>query len=157
MMKYWNDPAVLSKLGGAMGDVFDFEALMPGGAGGGGGEEGEEGDEAEGEEVPNLHSAASEGESWFLGEGRGWLCLRAVGEVVGAGQEPGSAVAQWGLLQALAACAGQRAPRAADVRRGRALRCAAAWGLTAAGCDNRHGRQPVFWHGVKAALLCSTP
>ncbi|KIY99706.1 Ankyrin repeat domain-containing protein 2 [Monoraphidium neglectum] len=68
MMKYWNDPAVLSKLGGAMGDVFDFEALMPGGAGGGGGEEGEEGDEAEGEEVPNLHSAASEGDAAKLKE-----------------------------------------------------------------------------------------
>ncbi|KAI8462296.1 MAG: ankyrin repeat-containing domain protein [Monoraphidium minutum] len=63
MMKYWNDPAVLSKLGGAMGDVFDFEALMPGAAGGA-----EEGDEAEGEEVPNLHSAASEGDAAKLRE-----------------------------------------------------------------------------------------
>lgn len=57
--RYWNDPEVLGKLGKAMGDVFD----MPGGALPG--MEGEEGDEEQGEEdedeVPNLHSAASEG------------------------------------------------------------------------------------------------
>lgn len=50
--RYWNDPAVLQKLGGAMGDVFDFEALT--------GAEGEEGEEAE-EEEPTVHSAASDG------------------------------------------------------------------------------------------------
>ncbi|GBF91654.1 hypothetical protein Rsub_03958 [Raphidocelis subcapitata] len=65
MMKYWNDPSVLSKLGSAMGDVFDFEALLPGAAAGAG-EEGE--GEEEGEEVPNLLSAASEGDASKLRE-----------------------------------------------------------------------------------------
>ena len=68
MMKYWNDPAVLQKLGGAMGDVFDFEAL----AGGAGGEEGEEGEGEEGEEgEATLHTAASDGEQFVFLSGLG--------------------------------------------------------------------------------------
>jgi hypothetical protein len=70
---------VLSKLGGAMGDMFDFEALMPGAAG-------EEGDEAEGEEVPNLHSAASEGERRGRRNGAGLVGCTAAA----AGQQQGS-------------------------------------------------------------------
>lgn len=60
-----------------MGDVFDFEGLVPGAAGE------EEGDEAEGEEVANLHSAASEGE-WGLVStpGEGYSAL-----LVGVGAE----------------------------------------------------------------------
>jgi hypothetical protein len=69
--RYWNDPAVLKKLGAAMGDVFDFNALV--GAEGRPEDEDEDEDEAE----PNLHTAASDGtgkgtegaehagESWF--------------------------------------------------------------------------------------------
>jgi len=48
-----------------MGDVFDFEALMPGAAGAEGEGDAEEGDA---EEVPNLHSAASEGDAAKLKE-----------------------------------------------------------------------------------------
>lgn len=62
MMKYWNDPAVLKKLGGAMGDVFDFNALV-----GAADAEGEEA-EAEGEEVANLHTAASDGDADLVRE-----------------------------------------------------------------------------------------
>jgi hypothetical protein len=64
MMKYWNDPAVLQKLGGAMGDMFDFDALLPGGAEGA--EEGEGEEEEEGE--PGLHSAATDGDADKLKE-----------------------------------------------------------------------------------------
>jgi len=55
MMKYWNDPNVLQKLGQAMGGAFD---LPPGeeGAVPEGDEEGEE------EEEANLHAAASAGD-----------------------------------------------------------------------------------------------
>lgn len=55
MMKYWNDPEVLSKLGKAMGSAFD----MPGGEGAIA--EGEE-EYEEGESEPTVHSAASEGD-----------------------------------------------------------------------------------------------
>jgi hypothetical protein len=59
--RYWNDPAILQKLGGAMGDVLDFEAMLGGLPGAGGAEEDEEEEGAE-EEVQNLHTAASDGE-----------------------------------------------------------------------------------------------
>lgn len=58
---------MLSKLGSAMGDVFDFEALLPPPGAGAGEEEGEE----EGEEVANLLSAASEGARGGIGMGMG--------------------------------------------------------------------------------------
>eukprot|EP00878_Enallax_costatus_P000502 GHUV01000596.1.p1 GENE.GHUV01000596.1~~GHUV01000596.1.p1 ORF type:complete len:328 (+),score=157.40 GHUV01000596.1:205-1188(+) len=61
MMKYWNDPEVLKKLGGAMGDVFDFQAMLGEGAEGAeGAAEGDEAAEEEEEEV-NVHTAASDG------------------------------------------------------------------------------------------------
>ncbi|KAG1681352.1 hypothetical protein FOA52_007400 [Chlamydomonas sp. UWO 241] len=62
MMKYWNDPAMLEKLGKAMnGTGFDFAALAAQGAGGAAQEE--EGEhEPEEEEEENLHSAASAGD-----------------------------------------------------------------------------------------------
>lgn len=55
---------MLKKLGSAMGDVFDFGAML------GEGEEGAEeaaADEEEEEEEPNLHAAASDGECWGRG------------------------------------------------------------------------------------------
>jgi hypothetical protein len=55
MMKYWNNPEVLKKLGETMGGVFDFQALLGEGAAGD-----EEEEEAEEEEI-NLHAAASDG------------------------------------------------------------------------------------------------
>jgi hypothetical protein len=57
--RYWNDPAVLKKLGESMGDIFDMNAML----GGAGEAEGEaaEGEEEE-EEEANLHTAASDGE-----------------------------------------------------------------------------------------------
>lgn len=61
MMKYWNDPAVLQKLGGAMGDVFDFQAMLGDGAEGAEGEQAEGEQEEEEEEEANVHSAASDG------------------------------------------------------------------------------------------------
>mmetsp|Transcript_10419 Transcript_10419/g.18152 ORF Transcript_10419/g.18152 Transcript_10419/m.18152 type:complete len:338 (+) Transcript_10419:32-1045(+) len=57
MMKYWNDPEMLAKLGSRMGNVFDVP-----GAEGVAGALGEE-EEAEGEEEVNLHSAASAGDA----------------------------------------------------------------------------------------------
>lgn len=56
MMKYWNDPEVLSKISKAMGGAFE----LPEGEGGEGEEEEEEGEEEE--ELPNVHSAASGGD-----------------------------------------------------------------------------------------------
>jgi len=65
MMKYWNDPEMMQKLGKAMGGSgFDLGALgMPGmpGIPGTVGEEGEE-EEQEDEEEDNLHAAASAGD-----------------------------------------------------------------------------------------------
>lgn len=55
----WNNPEVLSKLGKAMGGVFDFAGALEGG------EEGaEEGEEGEGEGEETVHGAASAGEFW---------------------------------------------------------------------------------------------
>lgn len=60
MMKYWNDPEVLSKLGKAMGGAFP---MPPNIAGGAAPAEEEAAEEAEGEEEsPSLHSAASNGD-----------------------------------------------------------------------------------------------
>ena len=72
MMKYWNDPAVLSKLGRAMGGDAGLAALgggggalaaLGGGAAGGAEEEDEEDEEEDEEEGEvTLHSAASAGD-----------------------------------------------------------------------------------------------
>jgi hypothetical protein len=73
MMKYWNDPSVLAKLGRAMGGDAGLAALGAGGplgalGGVGGGAGGEEEDEEEDEEEEEedgeltLHSAASTGD-----------------------------------------------------------------------------------------------
>jgi hypothetical protein len=82
-----------------MGDVFDFEALMPGAAG----EEGAE--EAEGEEVPNLHSAASEGACTAarLGPGRFEQALGVDREETGWACFPASAAAQDRVRRAMRA------------------------------------------------------
>lgn len=56
MMKYWNNPEVLSKLGKAMGDVME----LPGVEGGAEGEDGEEGEEEEVDDT--VHGAASAGD-----------------------------------------------------------------------------------------------
>jgi hypothetical protein len=62
MMKYWNDPEVLKKLGGAMGGAFDFQAMLGEAGAGEEGAEGEAaGEEEEEEEEVNLHTAASDG------------------------------------------------------------------------------------------------
>jgi hypothetical protein len=58
MMKYWNNPEVLKKLGDTMGGVFDFQALL--GEGAEGAAEDDEEQEEEEEEI-NLHAAASDG------------------------------------------------------------------------------------------------
>jgi hypothetical protein len=58
--RYWNDPAVLKKLGESMGDVFDLSGML-GEGGAGEGAEAAEGEEEE-EEEANLHTAASDGE-----------------------------------------------------------------------------------------------
>ncbi len=59
----WNNPEVLSKLGRAMGNVFELP----------GAEEGEEGEGEEGEAVEEtVHGAASAGGSRGLGEGGCW-------------------------------------------------------------------------------------
>eukprot|EP00192_Tetraselmis_astigmatica_P014099 CAMPEP_0117672698 /NCGR_PEP_ID=MMETSP0804-20121206/14055_1 /TAXON_ID=1074897 /ORGANISM="Tetraselmis astigmatica, Strain CCMP880" /LENGTH=317 /DNA_ID=CAMNT_0005481341 /DNA_START=82 /DNA_END=1032 /DNA_ORIENTATION=+ len=59
MMKYWNDPNVLSKLGKAMGTAF--ETVPTGADAEAAGEEGEE--EYEYEEEVTVHSAASSGDA----------------------------------------------------------------------------------------------
>jgi len=64
MMKYWNNPEVLKKLGETMGGVFDFQAMLGEGVEGA---EGEEEQDEEEEEV-NLHSAASDGNADQLRE-----------------------------------------------------------------------------------------
>eukprot|EP00957_Ditylum_brightwellii_P162423 12368464-Ditylum_brightwellii.AAC.1 len=62
MMKYWNDPKVLSKLGQAMGDLQQEhgDPQLEGEAVEGGEEEEEE--EEDGEELP-VHSCASNGDA----------------------------------------------------------------------------------------------
>ncbi|CAI5515154.1 unnamed protein product [Closterium sp. Naga37s-1] len=63
MMKYWNDPEVLGKLGKAMGGSFPIPPHMAGAAGPSGEEDAAE-EAAEGEEEsPSLHSAASNGDA----------------------------------------------------------------------------------------------
>ena len=64
---------MLKKLGAAMGDVFDFNALV-----GAGGPADEEEEEEEEEGAPNLHTAASDGEMQGVcsrGQVKGW-CVR---------------------------------------------------------------------------------
>jgi hypothetical protein len=56
MMKYWNDPNVLKKLGDTMGGVFDFQGLLGEGA-----EDAEGAEDEDEEEEINLHAAASDG------------------------------------------------------------------------------------------------
>jgi hypothetical protein len=53
----WNNPEVLSKLGKAMGNVFEFPGALEAGEG----EEGE-GEEADGAVEETVHGAASAGE-----------------------------------------------------------------------------------------------
>lgn len=58
--RYWNNPEVLKKLGGAMGGTFSADQLASGAeaeAAAAGGQEEEE------DEEPNVHSAASTGAS----------------------------------------------------------------------------------------------
>ncbi|CAI5516705.1 unnamed protein product [Closterium sp. Naga37s-1] len=63
MMKYWNDPEVLGKLGKAMGGAFPIPPHMAGAAGPSGEEDAAD-EAAEGEEEsPSLHSAASNGDA----------------------------------------------------------------------------------------------
>ncbi|GIL43221.1 hypothetical protein Vafri_1023 [Volvox africanus] len=56
MMKMWNNPEVLSKLGKAMGGVFDFAGALEGG------EEEGEGEEGDGAIEETVHAAASAGD-----------------------------------------------------------------------------------------------
>lgn len=64
MMKYWNDPTVLAKLGKAMGGDAGFAALGGGAALGGVDEDDddENGDDEDEEDELTLHSAASTGD-----------------------------------------------------------------------------------------------
>lgn len=81
MMKYWNDPAIMAKLGKAMGGTFDFEALTGAAAVGAGAAEEEE-EEAE-EAEDSVHSAASTGDVDLLKK------LVAEGADVGAADDEG--------------------------------------------------------------------
>ncbi len=59
--RYWNNPEVLKKLGGAMGGTFSADQLANGAEAGEAAAAG--GQEEEEDEEPNVHSAASTGAS----------------------------------------------------------------------------------------------
>jgi hypothetical protein len=108
MMKYWNDPSVLAKLGKAMGGDAGMAALGAGGMGalgGPGGAGGEEDDEEEEEEEEEegeltLHSAASQGDHEALA-----VLLAAPGCEVNAKDEEGRTALHFACGYGEIACA----------------------------------------------------